>query len=215
MRFRRSVAGAVTAVVAVALGVVAAAVADDGGDRDRAGPPPPTRPGVARPVLDWATHEPVDLGGGWTITDTEGDGPFVDVRLDGRLVGFLEYTSHLFEGTLDEHVVEFVRAIGDDRAKAPIEGYRFAPDAAAHADGADGPIVRYGFTGTLRDGSPSERTYQWAGVRDGRLVLVTAAANDPGGLFPPEGREFTTVELESVIDRLDRLVRASGLPDPA
>jgi hypothetical protein len=207
MKVRRSLAVVTALVVAalVAVGVTVAAGGDEEPDtHERAGP-----------VFDWATAAPVDLGGGWTVLDAEGDGPFVEVRRNGRLVGFLEYMGYSIDGTLDQHVADYYEAIGGDRAGAPVEGYRFVADRVVHATAADGPIVRYGFTGTMPDGSPSERTYQWAGVRRGRLVLLSAAANDPGGLFPPEGTEFTTAQLEQLVERLDRLVRASGLPDPA
>jgi hypothetical protein len=209
---RRSfvIVAALVVAALVAVGVAVAAV-DETDTDDRAGPPV-TQP---TPTFDWASPTPVDLGGGWSVADAEGDGPFVEVRLDGAVVGFLEYMHYPYDGTLDEHVADFYEAIGGDRADAPIEGYRFVPDRALHAAAADGPIVRYGFTGTMPDGGASERTYQWAGIRNGAVVLVSAAANDPGGLFPPEGTEFTTAQLESVVDRLDRLVRASGLPDPA
>lgn len=201
MRIRRpfTVIAALVVATLVALGVTVAA--DEGGTDERAGP-----------AFDWAGRAPVDLGGGWSVADAEGDGPFVEVRLDGEVVGFLEYLDVAVEGTLDDHVAAFVDAIGADRANAPIAGYRFVPDRAVHLTAVDGPIVRYGFTGTLPDGSPSERTFNWAGIRGGRLVLVSAQANDPGGLFPPEGVALTTDQLESVVDRLDRLVRASGLP---
>jgi hypothetical protein len=215
MPIRRSLAAVGAVVGAAALGLGLAAVADDRGTDDGAPPRPRPAPIVSSPVFDWVTHDPVDLGEGWTVADMPGDGPYASVLHDGSEVGFLEYGTYDFDGTIDEHVAEYVRVIGDDRANGPIAGYRFTADAATHATAADGPIVRYGFTGTLPDGSPSERTYQWAGIRDGKVVLVTAAANDPGGLFSPEGVEFTTAQLESIVERLDRLIRASGLPDPA
>lgn len=184
--------------------------------------PSTTSSGAPRPVLDWVTHAPVDLGGGWSVSDTEGDGPLVTVRNDGMVVGLLEYLDFPIEAraaseraTLDAHVAAYLRDIGADRAQAPVKGYRFDPDAATHLEAADGAVVRYGFRGTMPDGAPSERTIQWAGIRNDRLVLVSAAANDPGGLFPPEGTAFTSAQLDEVGDRLERLVLASGLPEPA
>ena len=211
---RRSLAVVTALVVAALVAVGVAVAADDETDTDDRAGPPVTQP-TPMPTFDWASPTLVDLGGGWSVADAEGDGPFVEVRLDGAVVGFLEYMRYAYDGTLDEHVADFYDAIGGDRANAPVDGYRFVPDPATHSTAADGPIVRYGFTGTMPDGSASERTYQWAGIRNGEVVLISAAANDPGGLFPPEGTEFTTAQLESVVDRLDRLVRASGLPDPA
>ena len=208
---------------AVAVGAVALAGLTDDDPPVRSGTGTtvtvPDRPG---PLVDWARPVPVDLGDGWAVADTEGDGPFLTVLRHGRTVGFVEYLDFPLEGpaaderaALDAHVADFVQAIGEDRSGVPISGYRFDPDPAVHLPAADGSLVRYGFRGTYPDGRPSERTIQWAGIRGGRLVLVAAAANDPGGLFPPEGVEFTSADLDAVAERLDRLVRASGLPDPA
>lgn len=181
-----------------------------------ADPPEPADPVAA---FDWARPTTVDLGGGWAVTDTEGNGPFVTVLRDGRAVGFLEYLDYPLESpagdgraSLDAHVADYFDDIGRDRAESPIAGYRFLPDRPEHLDAADGAIVRYGFRGTLPDGRPSERSIQWAGIRGGRLVLVAANASDEGGLFGREGVEFTSADLDEVAGRLDRLVRASGLP---
>ena len=218
-RHLRTVAGAALAGGALTVGAV---FAGSGDDRVSA-PDGPTVTTVAEaaPTIDWARPEEVELGGGWSVIDTEGDAPMVTVLRNGRTVGILEYLDYPLEGSagddraaLDDHVGRFFRDIGADRARTPIDGYRFEPDPVAHATASDGAIVRYGFRATLPDGSPSERTIQWAGIRAGRLVLVSAAANDPGGLFPPEGPQFTSAQLDEATDRLDRLVRASGLPLP-
>lgn len=217
-RYRRLLIATVSAVAVVALLLGACNAGDDGAT---SGTTTDTTEVTQGAVVDWARPHDVDLGGGWSLNDTEGDGPFLTVLRDGQTVGFIEYLDFPLAGSsggtrvvLDAHVAEFFEAIGSDRADAPIEGYRFIPDEAVHGTAADGAIVRYGFRGLLPDGSPSERTVIWAGVRAGRLVLVSAAANDPGGLFPPEGTQFTSAQLDEVADRLDRTVRASGLPLP-
>lgn len=224
MRDHRLLRGlALLGIGAAVAGGFALARSDDGA---AALPPRPDRPATTVPlataVVDWASPRPVDLGAGWTVTDTEGDAPMLTVLRHGRPLGIVEYLDFPLETpaddlvtALDAHVARYVRDIGRDRAGAPIEGYRFVPDAAVHLRGADGAMVRYGFRATLPDGRPSERTIQWAGIRGGRLVLVGASAYDPGGLFSPEGTEFTSADLDAVAERLDRLVRASGLPDPA
>lgn len=135
-------------------------------DRATTGSPTTTTaPPTASPVVDWVTHAPVDLGGGWSVADTEGDGPLVSILEDGTVVGLLEYLDFPVENpgandraTLDAHVAGYVRDIGADRASAPVKGYRFDPDPAVHLDAADGTVVRYGFRGTMPDGAPSERT---------------------------------------------------------
>jgi hypothetical protein len=214
---RRSVP--VAAVVVV--GTLALTLAD-GDDGAPAPDRPTTTSTVATVTLDWARPATVDLGDGWSVTDTEGDAPMVTVLRDGVPVGFVEYLDYPIDGladgdraALDAHVAGYYDDIGDDRRGAPIRGYRFEPEAAVHLDTADGDAVRYGFRGTLPDGTPSERSVHWAGVRGGRLVLVGASAYDEGGLFGLEGSEFTSADLDAVVERLDRLVRNSGLPEPA
>ena len=212
-----------TVPVAVATGALALGALYATGDDAGTGPTGPTvtTQVEASPVVDWAQHRGADLGGGWSVVDTEGDGPMLTVLEHGRTVGFIEYLDFPLEmpagdtrATLDAHVGEYVEAIGADRANMPIEGYRFVPDPVVHATASDGAIIRYGFRATMPDGRPSGRTVQWAGIRAGRIVLVSAAANDPGGLFPPEGTELTSAQLDAVAGRLDRMVRASGLPLP-
>ena len=209
----------------VAAVVVAGALAltlTDGDDGTPAIDRPTPTTTVTTVTLDWARPARVDLGDGWSVTDTEGDAPMVTVRHHGVPVGIVEYLDYPIGGladgeraALDAHVAEYYDDIGDDRRGSPIRGYRFEPEAAVHLDTADGAAVRYGFRGTLPDGRPSERSVHWAGVRGGRLVLVGASAYDEGGLFAREGTEFTSADLDAVVDRLDRLVRSSGLPDPA
>lgn len=208
----------------VAAVVVAGALAltFTGGDDGTPAADPSTPTTVATVGFDWARPATVDLGEGWSVTDTEGDAPMVTVLRHGIPVGIVEYLDFPLEGgtggeraALDAHVAGYYDDIGADRRRSPIRGYRFEPDAAVHLGTADGDAVRYGFRGTLPDGRPSERSVHWAGVRDGRLVLVAASAYDEGGLFAREGSEFTSADLDAVADRLDRLVRSSGLPDPA
>lgn len=211
-------AAPVAAVVVAGVLALALAGGDDGTPAiDRRTPTTAATVG-----FDWARPATVDLGEGWSVTDTEGDAPMVTVLRHGVPVGIVEYLDFPLEGgahgeraALDAHVAGYYDDIGADRRSSPIRGYRFEPDAPVHLDTADGDAVRYGFRGTLPDGRPSERSVHWAGVRDGRLVLVAASAYDEGGLFAREGSEFTSADLDAVADRLDRLVRSSGLPDPA
>lgn len=211
----------VTAAAVVA-GGIALGLAGGGGDGP-AGDRRTTTTTVAAPAaVDWGRPATVDLGGGWAVTDAEGDAPMLSVLRDGRPVGIVEYLDFPVEGeagderaALDAHVARYYEDIGADRRRSPVRGYRFEPEGAAYVDTADGVAVRYGFRGRLPDGRPSERTLHWAGIRGGRLVLVAASAYDEGGLFAREGTELTSADLDAVADRLDRLVRTSGLPDPA
>lgn len=182
----------------------------------------------AAPVVDWEAVSTVALGGGWALDDAEGDGPFYDVRRDGDVVGQLEAGSFPVEtldvvaevldgggsavDALEAHAREYAGTFGDDRASGCGADYRFVANPAMVLDTPSGDVVAYGFTGTLADGAPSERIVQFAGLRDDRLVILTATAADPGGCLPPEGPTFTSEQLESFRPLLVDVVAASGLP---
>jgi hypothetical protein len=164
----------------------------------------------------------------WQLQDEEGHGPFVSVVRNGRRVGAIEIlefpldtlpevTAALANGTrsaLNAHVAAFLASFTSDRAAGCGVEYRFTPDPAEHTRALDGAVVRYGFRGTMRDGTPSERVIHWAGVRGEFLVLLTASAHDAGGCLPPEGTEFTTADLDAFAPLLERVVLASRLPTP-
>jgi hypothetical protein len=183
-------------------------------------------------IIDWGVDEAgVELPGGWSLHDAEGDGPFLDVRRDGELVGLVETTSFPVESietlrggagddagkraSLRAYAEDFVSTFRADRAEGCGAGYRYEPAPIELFAGPDGPLVAYGFTGQLADGSPSEGIAALAGIRDDQLVLVTATASDEGGCLPAEGPAFTTADLDEFRPLLQRIGAGSGVPTPA
>ena len=198
--------------------VVTVTVAACSGDSDDGAPTSTTPTSVAVattapltvPAFDWARPRPVDLGGGWSIEDCEGDAPLFCVRRNGEIVGSLEALRFPLEGKPPEQqAAAFLETFGDDRSKT-CPGHRFVVDAISKMTVADGPAIRYGFT--LSNGDDVvERVVQYAGERDGRHVIIAANAVDEGGCLAREG-EFATANLIAFEPRLDALIRASGLP---
>ncbi|HEX6872997.1 MAG TPA: hypothetical protein VF163_18015, partial [Micromonosporaceae bacterium] len=101
---------------------------------------------------------------------------------------------------------------GKERAAGCGTGYRFTRDDPRELASDAGPTVRYGFTGTLADGRPSEKIIQYAGVRSGQLVILSATAADDGGCLPAEGQYFTSAQLASFAPVLDQIMAVSPLP---
>jgi len=230
MRRLRKITFGVTAVAIAAVGALIIANAGDGND-ERAtapttAPPTTTAPNTSAPRIDWVRTGDVGLGDGWHVVDCEGDAPLVCVEKDGVPVGFIEYISfdvstlpNVDAAAGDREALlaqgcDYLDAISEDRAQGCEPGHRFVPDKTRVAEAADGLVVRYGFTATLSDGRPSERTIQWAGIRGEDLVLVSAAAYDAGGCLGTEGSEFTTENLNAFAGSFDRLVLANELPPP-
>lgn len=180
--------------------------------------------------VDWSAlgSEPVAIGGGWTLADAEGEGPLFDVGRDGRLLGQLEVVSFPVEtldgmretlaggGTeidaLQEHAQGYLGSFRIDRAAGCGAGYAFRADPVEILGTPDGAAVRYGFTGVLAGGAPSERVLQFAGLRGEDLVILTATAADEGGCLSPEGPTFTTEQLDLLAPVLAEVVPGSGLP---
>ena len=189
--------------------------------------------GGADPItVDWDVEaDGVELAEGWSLHDAEGDGPFLEVRRDGEVAGLLETTSFPVESidtlrggagddasrraSLRAYAEEFVSTFRADRAEGCGADYGYEPAPIELFEGPDGPVVAYGFTGTLADGSPSEGIAAIAGIHDDQLVLVTATASDEGGCLPAEGTVFTTDALDDFRPVLLRIGAGSGVPTPA
>ena len=203
------------ALIALAIAVALAACSNDDGGRStgtttRPAPTHATATTLVVPVFDWAHPKPTDLGGGFAIEDCEGDAPFFCVRRDGEIVGTLEVLRLDLEGkTPEDQAQGFLNTFRDDRMKT-CPGHAFSADAIAHVTTADGESIRYSYT--LRNGKDVvERVVQYAGVRDGKHVVIAANAIDEGGCLTREG-EFATDDLIAFEPRFDALVRVSGLP---
>lgn len=199
--------------------------ADDAGSTSTS--TPPTAPSApSAPVVRWGEDiGVVDLGGGWSLTDAEGNGPFTAVRLDGTTVGTIELVRFPIAtlpvvrdvvagggspgDALLAHAAEYLAAFEDDRHTGCGPAYAFAPEPTRLVEGASSPLVHYGFRG----GSPvTERQLQWATISGDDLVLVTVSAYDDGGCLAREGHELTVEQLDALAARLGAAVEASPLP---
>ena len=180
-------------------------------------------------AIDWTAPAPTDVGQGWSVRDCEGDAPLVCVDRDGAPAGVLEIGRFPLDSlsevvaarqqdgdraALDTQAKVFLRDLSADRKEGCGIGYGIAPAPVAHLRAADGPVVRYGFTGTGDDGSPSERIVQYAGIRGTTLVILTANAYDVGGCLPPEGTAFTSGLLAEFEPQLEAAVKTSPFPAP-
>jgi hypothetical protein len=177
--------------------------------------------------VDWATPDGTSLPDGWGLATCPGDAPLFCVSQGGQAVGTIEVLEYplatlpdlstvLAErgeaAALEDHADRYVADFTAERTETCPPGYAVAGDPPRRLTAADGLVVRYGFTGTLANAAPSEKTVQYAGLRDNTLVLFSAIAEDPGGCVPPEGTSFTSAQLSSFAPVLDRIIEASGLP---
>jgi hypothetical protein len=101
-----------------------------------------------------------------------------------------------------------------DRKAGCGDAYRVEAEPIDAYDVPGGPVRRYGFAGGAEGAPNTERTLQWAGLRDGVLVIVVLTGYDPGSCVAGEG-EGTLVDQEEVLPGLQALIEASGLPNPA
>jgi hypothetical protein len=191
-------------------------------------PGPPSASATASSLrIDWAQPNRTALPDGWRLTRCPGDAPLFCVDQGGRTVGSVEVLEYPLStlpdlatvladrgeaAALEDHAERYVADFTAERTETCPPGYAVAGDPPRRLSAVDGLAVRYGFTGTLADGRPSEKTVQYAGLREDTLVLLSAIAEDPGGCVPPEGTSFTSAQLGAFAPILDRIVEASGLP---
>jgi hypothetical protein len=191
-----------------------------GGDGDaRPSPASTTSTAVAPVIVDWdALALDVDLGDGFHARHCEGDAPLVCIEQAGVPVGVVELLDFPAEDhrPLAERIDDLYRSTAADRAQGCPPGYRFQSMPPEPASVAGGEGLRYGFTGTLADGRPSERTIAWMVERGDVVTILSAAADEPHGCAPPEGAgHFTVATLTAAAPALERLVAGSRLPPPA
>jgi hypothetical protein len=227
-------------VLALALALATGSCSRDGGDGP--GDSSTTAPATTTTSPPSAAADPIAIGwdvdeagtelpDGWSLHDAEGDGPFLEVRRQGQVVGLLETTSFPVESietlrggagddasrraSLRAYAETFVATFRADRAEGCGADYGYDPAPIVVFDAPDGPVVAYGFSGTLADGSPSEGIAAIAGIQDDQLVLVTGTASDEGGCLPAEGTVFSTADLDAFRPLLERIGAGSGVPAPA
>lgn len=165
--------------------------------------------------FDWWAPEPVSLGGDWVLDACEHE---VEATVlcyahpDGRS-GTIEHFRFPAPPslTLNAHAARFVEDFLADRRIGCGEGYRVEAEPIEALGLPDGDARRYGFSGGSGGSATTERTVQWAGLRDGALVILTVSAYDPGSCVAPED-QGTLDALQEVLPALEALVLASGLP---
>ncbi len=204
------------AVAALALlGPAACSGGDD--DVETARPSTTTTTIPAMPTdFDWWHPVLVDLGGGWELGPCTGEGTELcfEHPEQGRR-GILELFRFRApeDANLNNHAARFVEDFVADRTRGCGAEYRVEAEPLQALALPDGSALRYGFHGGSSGAPDTERTVQWAGVREGVLVIVTLNAYDPGSCVTGEG-EGSLDDQTEVLERVHALVLASGLPDP-
>ena len=208
----------------VAVGLLFASAACGGGDDEPEASTTTTEaPTTTLPAMpadfDWWNPAPTPIGHGWVLgpctertPTTRGKALCLDTKGGGEATvehfRFRDDTN----GNLNRHAASFVEDFLADRKAGCGKEYRVAADPIVDLQLPDGVAKRYGFTGGAGGSGPdTERTVQWAGIRDGVLVIVTISAYDPGSCVPAVD-QATLAELTEILPGIDALVRAAGLP---
>jgi len=186
---------------------------------DNPEPAPPSTTTTAPPLaVDWSDPGlDLEVGGGFRLRNCEGDAPLLCIERGGSTTGVIELTDHRGgDGqTLAQRVADHYATIADDRQQGCPAGYEFTtvPPVAATVAGRDG--LRFGFTGRLADGRPSEKTVGFMTEQDDVVRVIGVHAYEADGCLPPEGAPFTTADLDAFEPFLDEIVAGSRLPDLA
>ena len=192
------------------------------GDDDEAAPPSTTAsttttlPAMPTDFDWWHAVGKVPLGGGWELGPCEGDDPTLCYEHEDGRHGIIELFrfSAPADFNLNAHASQFVSDFVTDRKAGCGEAYRVVAEPIEALDLPDGPARRYGFSGGAEGAPDTERTIQWAGVREGVLVIVVLTGYDPGSCVTGEG-EGTLQDQEEVLPGIQALLLAAGLPNPA
>ena len=163
----------------------------------------------------WHPVGTVPLGGGWALGPCEGDDPTLCYEHpDGRhgIIELFRFSAPA-DFNLNAHASQFVSDFVADRKAGCGEAYRVDAEPIDAFELPDGPARRYGFAGGASGAPNTERTIQWAGVREGVLVIVVLTGYDPGSCVPAEG-EGTLDDQDEVLPGVQALIEASGLPRP-
>lgn len=169
--------------------------------------------------FSWWDPAPTPLGNGWVLgpctsrtPETRGKALCLDTE-DGRSATIEHFRFRDdTNGNLNRHAASFVEDFLADRKAGCGKDYRVEADPIVNLDLPHGPAKRYGFTGGAGGSGPdTERTVQWAGIRDGVLVILTISAYDPGSCVPAVD-QATLTDLAELLPGVDALVLASGLP---
>ena len=186
--------------------------------RDDTAAPPVTSTTQPTVTVDW--NDPslaADLGSGWTARQCEGDDPTLCIERHGEAKGVVEiFDFPAGDGvTLDARVAELYAATAEDRERGCPAGYEFETVPPASTRTAGFLAVRYGSTGLVADGRPSERTLAYMIEREGSVTVVQVAGYEPDGCLPPEGPAFRVGDVVDFTPAFERLVAGSRLPAAA
>jgi hypothetical protein len=187
--------------------------------------PPSTSTTLVSAPIDWADPSViVTLGDGWTVQACEGEAPLLCVSRNGSHIGLVEaneYPLDSFEGTNPKDpggsliliAEDFIDSMAADRAAGCGVGYRLDPHMTSPVTVGGQPGIRFGYTGVMADGSPSERIAQFGTIVGDEVLLLTAAAYDDGGC---PGRDelatFSSADLAAFEPFLEAVVLSSPLP---
>ncbi len=175
----------------------------------------------ALPAFDWLDPQPLGMGE-WTFSacDSRAVERVCVSRPDGA-AGALAITSSPApsgQGTgaagLRGAAEDFLADARQDRRSRCGAGYAVQPYRTVVLQAGGTEVVRYGFTGTNADGSPSESVVRYAGRVGPDLVAIDARSRDAGGCLPPGPDSLTSAEMASLSPMLDALVRAAPFPRP-
>jgi hypothetical protein len=202
-------------VLALLLAVAACGGGDDDAETTTTASTTTTIPAMPADFDWWHPLGKLSLGGGWELGACEGDDPTLCFEnADGRhgIIELFRFSAPA-DFNLNAHASDFVSDFVDDRKAGCGASYRVVAEPIDAFDLPDGPVRRYGFAGGAEGAPNTERTIQWAGLRDGVLVIVVLTGYDPGSCVSGEG-EGTLDDLADVLPRLQALIEAAGLPDP-
>jgi hypothetical protein len=220
MRARSLLLGLVTAATLLTSACGGGSGSKDAGSTTSTTAPTATSTPALPASFDWWAPQTTPLGRGWTI------GPCAPAQLvpksqgkvlclnnaDGRQAVVEHYRFRTSGSTdLNQHAAQFVQDFLADRKAGCGSGYQVEAEPIVPLTLPDGDARRYGFKGGFANAPDTERTVQWAGMRDGILVIVTISAYDPGSCVPNSG-QGSLHDLDDLVPAIDRLVQRFGLP---
>lgn len=228
-----------TAISATLVALALLAAACGGGTGEPASPvagptsaPEPTAP-APDPDDDSASRHVVwgdpsviaELPDDWTIGACLGEAPMLCVSHRAQHMGVIEAVSYPIsslpfippdvevDAALSAIANDLFVGTGEDRAIGCGETYRLTTRPLEQRAVAGRTGASFGFDGALADGSAAESDIHYATIVDGRVIMIVAAAYNPGGcLAPQEGGSLTTKQLEQLEPYISEIVANSELP---
>lgn len=172
---------------------------------------------IAGTVVDWTdSSKRFELGGGWISYACIGDALQLCIEKDGETIGVVDVSSYSFEQSEDplmDFAMGFIEVFREDRAIGCGADYKFDPIGPSPFLLAGAPALSYGFEGNFADGSPSEYNLHYATIQDGRILSVTAIAEeDTGCLGRDDLSSFRPGQLKEFRPYLEKILEVTPLP---